>query len=86
MVFFRFWGNLEIQDDRPRWPPLKNDNIISMSCDVTLCRRQKKQFSIYCLPTKFHCCGFNALEVLKEGGGGSHCCPQTQERKKSRAN
>ena len=32
--FGGFWRELEIQDSGPRWPPLKNDNVIPTSCDV----------------------------------------------------
>ena len=77
--FGGFWRNLEIQDSGPRWPLLKNDNIIPVSYDVIspFCRRQRKQFPMYYLPTKSHCHSFNALEVLKGGGGGGggRICP-----------
>ena len=33
--FVRFWSNLEIQDGRPRRLPLKDDDVFSMSYDVT---------------------------------------------------
>ena len=67
-----FWRNLEIQDGGPRWPPLKNDYLISTSCDVVdpFCRRQRKEFSTYYLPTKPHCHSFCGLEGQRGGGGG----------------
>ena len=39
------------------------------SCDVIspFCKRLRKQFWTYYLPTKSHCHSFNALEVLKGG-------------------
>ena len=74
--FGGFWKNLEIQDGGPRWPRLKNDDVISTSCDAInpFRRRQKKQFSTNYIPTKYRCHSFNALEVLRgwerRGGGG----------------
>ena len=55
----------------------KNDNIIPVSYDVIspFCGRQRKQFPMYYLPTKSHCHSFNALEVLKGGGGGQNLPP-----------
>ena len=67
----------------------KNDNVISTSCDVinSFSGRQRKQFSIYYLPTKLRCYSFNALEVLKgregRGGGGGAESAKAQELKKS---
>ena len=63
--FKGFWRNLEIQDGRPRWPPVKNDDVIPTSCDVIspFCGRQRKWFLTYYLPTKSH--SFNALEVFR---------------------
>ena len=61
----------------------QNDDVISTSCDVIspFCGRQRKQFTTYYLPTKSHCHGFNALEVLKEGQNLPP--PQDQGQKKS---
>ena len=38
-----------------------------------ICGYQRKQFSMYYLPTKSHCHSFNGLEVLKGVGGGGGC-------------
>ena len=49
------WRNLESQVGRQRWLPLKNDDLVRMSCDVIspFYGRQRKQFSTYYLPIAF---------------------------------
>ena len=52
--FWRIWTNPETQDGGPRWPPFRTDYPIITSCDViaSWCRRQRRHFQTYYLPSK----------------------------------
>ena len=68
--FLTFLTNPEIQDGGPRWSPFRNNYAIITSCDVIAlwCRRERRQFQTYCLPSKSHCHSFYILGVTQEGG------------------
>ena len=66
--------------------PIKIDDAISTSYDVTnsFYGRQWKQFSAYFLLATFRCHSFNAVTVLK--GGGGRICPSPPRFEKEKTN
>ena len=86
-----FWSNIEIRDGGPKWPPLKNDDVISTS-SAHFADLKDNSFRSTIYPKSLIVIVVNALEVLKGGGGGGAAAqilppfPRFRDEKKARLN